>query len=160
MNEDKFASSLTRIGHSDQRFQLLGLLSRFTNRYQAVADRFYKDVSWKQYFALLCIARFEVPPTIKALSEQMGSTHQNVKQLLIKLEKTGFVTIETDSVDKRKQRVMLTSKAIDFRENTRESAATRIDELFQHTNPSDLDATIRTLIRLDEQLSSIQEADD
>lgn len=48
----------------------------------------------------------------------MGSSHQNVKQILLKLEKKGFVTIIVDKNDKRKQRIELTDYCRDFCEKT------------------------------------------
>ena len=32
---------------------LLGLLSAFDNRYQAKADNFFEEISWKQFFAII-----------------------------------------------------------------------------------------------------------
>ena len=34
---------------------LLGLLSAFDNRFQALADSMMKEISWKQFFAVICI---------------------------------------------------------------------------------------------------------
>ena len=34
---------------------LIGLLSAFENRFQAVADSAMKEISWKQFFAIICI---------------------------------------------------------------------------------------------------------
>ena len=34
---------------------LLGLLSAFDNRFQALADSMMKEISWKQFFAFICI---------------------------------------------------------------------------------------------------------
>ena len=87
---------------------LLGLLSAFDNRFQAVADKTMEEISWKQFFAIICINLCKEKPTIKELTEIMGSSHQNVKQILLKLEKKGFVNIYPDSKDKRKQRIELT----------------------------------------------------
>ena len=39
----------------DPSYFLLGLLSAFDNRFQAVADSTMKEVSWKQFFAIICI---------------------------------------------------------------------------------------------------------
>ena len=33
---------------------LLGLLSAFDNRFQASADNFMKEITWKQFFAVIC----------------------------------------------------------------------------------------------------------
>ena len=64
---------------------LLGLLSAFENRFQAVADNAMQEISWKQFFAVICINLCKEKPTVKELSEIMGSSHQNVKQILLKL---------------------------------------------------------------------------
>ena len=77
----------------ESSYFLLGLLSAFENRFQAMADSTMKEISWKQFFAIICINLCKTPPTVKELAEIMGSSHQNVKQILLKLEKKGFVSI-------------------------------------------------------------------
>ena len=52
-------------GDMDHTFFLIGLLNQFVNRFQAAGDRFFKDISWKQSFVLICIRLFERPPTLK-----------------------------------------------------------------------------------------------
>ena len=32
---------------------LIGLLSAFDNRFQAVADSFFEEITWKQFFAII-----------------------------------------------------------------------------------------------------------
>ena len=98
----------------DASLFLLGLLSAFDNRYQAKADSFFEEISWKQFFAIICINLCKESPTIKELAEVMGSSHQNVKQILNKLENKGFVKTISDEADKRKQRIILTEKTQAF----------------------------------------------
>ena len=95
-------------------FFLLGLLSAFDNSYQAAADAFFGELSWKQVFAIVCIDMCREAPTLRELSQVMGSSHQNVKQILLKLEKKGFVIMQVDDKDRRKQRIFLTQKAREF----------------------------------------------
>ena len=57
----------------DASLFLLGLLSAFNNRYQAKADSFFEKISWKQFFAIICINLCKESPTIKELAEVMGS---------------------------------------------------------------------------------------
>ena len=71
----------------ESSYFLLGLLSAFENRFQAMADSAIKEISWKQFFAIICINLCKTSPTVKELAEIMGSSHQNVKQILLKLEK-------------------------------------------------------------------------
>ena len=50
-------------------YYLLGLLSAFENRFQAFADNVMKEISWKQFFAVICINMCKEAPTIKELSD-------------------------------------------------------------------------------------------
>ena len=93
---------------------LLGLLSAFDNRYQAIADSYFGEITWKQFFAIICINLCKEPPTINELADVMGSSHQNVKQILLKLERKGFVQMLVDENDKRKQRIRLTKECMNY----------------------------------------------
>ena len=73
------------------QYFLLGLLSAFENRFQAMADKMMGEISWKQFFAIICIQMCKEAPTINDLSDVLGSSHQNVKQILLKLEAKGFI---------------------------------------------------------------------
>jgi hypothetical protein len=64
------------------QYFLLGLLSAFENRFQAMADKMMGEISWKQFFAIICIQMCKEAPTINDLSDVLGSSHQNVKQIL------------------------------------------------------------------------------
>nr|MCR4839806.1 MarR family transcriptional regulator [Eubacterium sp.] len=64
------------------------------------------EISWKQFFAIICINMCKEPPTLKELSDILGSSHQNVKQILLKLEKKNFIEFKVDESDKRKQRII------------------------------------------------------
>lgn len=80
----------------ESSYFLLGLLSAFENRFQAMADSTMKEISWKQFFVIICINLCKKAPTVKELAEIMGSSHQNVKQILLKLEKKGFVNARNE----------------------------------------------------------------
>ena len=91
----------------EEGYFLVGLLSAFNNLYQTTADAAIKEISWKQMFSLICINMCKVAPSINELADIMESSHQNVKQILLKLEKKGFIYFETDEKDKRKQRIYI-----------------------------------------------------
>lgn len=46
---------MVNFGEMPPQAFLLGLLSTFDNRYQACADKFFKEITWKQFFAIICI---------------------------------------------------------------------------------------------------------
>ena len=136
----------------ESSFFLLGLLSAFNNRFQAVADKTMEEISWKQFFAIICINLCKEKPTINELAEIMGSSHQNVKQILLKLEKKGFVNIVTDEKDKRKQRVELTEYCKDFCRKNDEINSHVMQKMFSGISEEQLRITIQTIIQIEDNL--------
>ena len=137
---------------------LLGLLSAFDNRYQAAADAFFKEITWKQFFAIVCINLCKEAPTINELSDVMGSSHQNVKQILLKLEKKGFITMMPDKNDKRKQRIIVTEEAGKFLEendNNGQQSRYIIERIFGGIGEKDLMTTIQTIMKMERNLSEL-----
>ena len=134
---------------------LLGLLSAFENRFQAVADKTMEEISWKQFFAIICINLCKEKPTINELAEIMGSSHQNVKQILLKLEKKGFVKIVTDEKDKRKQRIELTKYCIEFCEKNQETSSHIMKKMFTGIPEEQLQVTIQTIIQIEDNLKAL-----
>ncbi|MCR5767907.1 MAG: MarR family transcriptional regulator [Lachnospiraceae bacterium] len=137
---------------------LLGLLSAFDNRYQAAADAFFKEITWKQFFAIICINLCKEAPTINELSDVMGSSHQNVKQILLKLEKKGFITMMPDKNDKRKQRIIVTEEAGKFLEendNSGQQSRYIIERIFGGIGEKDLMTTIQTIMKMERNLSEL-----
>lgn len=145
-------------GEMDDRFFLIGLLNEFMNRFQTVGDRFSGEISWKQCFTLICIQFFKEPPALKDLSQLMGSSHQNVKQMLLKLEKSGFVRLVPDDFDKRKQRIVLTEKAAAFCRQHDKPSINYVGKLFESVDEEALKITVQTLIQLDTQLQEMQKS--
>lgn len=134
---------------------LLGLLSAFENRFQAVADSAMKEISWKQFFAVICINLCKDKPTVKELAEIMGSSHQNVKQILLKLEKKGFVHITVDESDKRKQRIELTDYCREFCAKNDEMTVNIMRKMFDGVSEEQLQVTIKTIIQIENNLKMI-----
>lgn len=131
---------------------LLGLLSAFNNRFQAIADKTMVEISWKQFFAIICINLCKEKPTLKELAEIMGSSHQNVKQILLKLEKKGFVKIVIDEKDKRKQRIELTEYCMEFCQKNDEMSSQIVKKMFEGISEQQLQVTIQTIIQIEDNL--------
>ena len=140
----------------ESSYFLIGLLSAFENRFQAMADSMMEEISWKQFFAIICINMYNGKPTVKELAEIMGSSHQNVKQILIKLEKKGFVNITTDQTDKRKQRIELTEYCREFCERNDETSMNIMKTMFSGISEEQLQATIKTIIQIENNLKEIE----
>ena len=148
-------SDLVDFSNIPPSYYLLGLLSAFENRFQAMADKDMGEISWKQFFAIICIDKCKEPPTLNELSEILGSSHQNVKQILNKLENKGFVTAVTDKDDRRKQRIKLTAKCRRFCEKNDEPSKVIIGRIFDGIKEKDLAVTIQTIIKMERNLGSL-----
>lgn len=134
---------------------LLGLLSAFENRFQAVADSTMKEISWKQFFVIICINMCKEKPTVKELAEIIGSSHQNVKQILLKLEKKGFVSITVDENDKRKQRIELTDYCKEFCAKNDDMTIEIMKKMLDGVSEKQLQITIQTIIQIEDNLKEI-----
>ncbi|MBO4824184.1 MAG: MarR family transcriptional regulator [Lachnospiraceae bacterium] len=134
---------------------LIGLLSAFENRFQAMADRAIGEISWKQFFAIVCINRCKEAPTLKELSDIMGSSHQNVKQILNKLESKGFIRFEADETDKRKQRIMLTEVCLKFCSDNDDKSKNIMGRMFKGLSESDLKTTIKTIMDIEDNMKGL-----
>ena len=138
-------------------YYLLGLLSAFENRFQAVADNAMKEISWKQFFAVICVSMCKEPPTLRELSDILGSSHQNVKQILLKLEKKDFIRVETDPSDKRKQRVVLTDRCRAFCAKNDAMSRQLMGTMFVGIPEADIQTTIQTITNIEKNLRGLEE---
>ena len=138
-------------------YYLLGLLSAFENRFQAMADNTIQEISWKQFFAIICINMCKEAPTLKELSDILGSSHQNAKQILLKLEKKNFIRFQADETDKRKQRIMLTDYCREFCEKNDEMSKSIMEKMFDGITEEDIAATIKTIIGIENNLRGFDE---
>ena len=133
-------------------YYLLGLISAFENRFQAMADSAMQEISWKQFFLIICINMCKEPPTLGELAEIVGSSHQNVKQLLLKLEKKDFIFFQSDEKDKRKQRIHLTEHCRAFCEKNNEMSISIMAKMFDGISEKDIRTTIKTLTCIEKNL--------
>ena len=138
-------------------FFMIGLMNRFNNQFQALADATFEELSWKQVFFLNCVTLFGEPPSIKDVADLVGCSHQNAKQILLKLEKSGFVIMEQDVNDRRRQRIRVTHKAEAFRKEFDEPSRCVMERIFAGVGAEELETTIRVITQLDNNLRNYQE---
>ena len=150
MNMDK-----VNFGQMPPQAFLLGLLSAFDNRYQASADNFMKEITWKQFFAIICVKLCKEPPTLNDLADVMGSSHQNVKQILLKLERKVFVSMTPDRNDRRKQRIVLTDMCREFCEKNDAPSQAIIGRIFEGIDEEQLRVTIETIMTMERNVSKL-----
>lgn len=154
MNYDE-GMNMVEFGDMPPQAFMLGLLSAFDNRFQACADKFFQEITWKQFFAIICINICKEQPTLNELAEIMGSSHQNVKQILLKLQNKGFVTMVPDAKDKRKQRVALTGECLEFCEKNDKQSTEMIWKIFAGIEEQQLVTAIQTIMKMERNISEL-----
>ncbi len=151
MNRDKLLEGM------ESRKALFGLFFCFDNRLQQAGDQFYEEITCKQFFLLICLSLFkEEAPTINDLSEIMGSSHQNVKQIALKLEKNGFIKTMNDPQDKRKVRIVPTQKIQDLGEKYYEQEEDFMAALYDGLSDEEIERTFKTMSKIEQNLIKIK----
>lgn len=123
-----------------QRY-IFGSIFLLANKLQVIIDRGLAGygITAKQWFLMAVLDEFfSQPPTLSELAEAMGSSHQNVKQIALKLEQKGFLAMERDREDGRAMRIRLTERCYQIWENRQEQDQTFFRELFQDISPEEL----------------------
>lgn len=117
----------------DQQY-LFGSIFVAANRMDTLLEREFKkfDITTKQWLLSVVIDNlFDEPPTLKEAAREMGSSHQNIKQVALKLEQKGFLVLEKDEKDSRATRLKLSEHSFDFWKKLREEGSVFREALFQ-----------------------------
>lgn len=104
---------MDKIQNIENKGYLFGALLLVGNKMDTLLERVLKKhgITAKQWFMLLIINNlFEHPPTLVEVAKEMGSSHQNVKQVALKLEEKGMIRLVKDKRDKRITRIIITEK--------------------------------------------------
>jgi len=145
------------VAEMDGRYALFGLLFALQNRLQAVGDTFYEEITCKQFFLLACMNLFQgEAPTVQELAQVMGSSHQNVKQILNKLEQKGYLKVEPDEEDRRKLRISLTEYAALTGEKYRAKEDEFMTGLFDGVAEEEAKQAFLTLSKMEENLMKMR----
>lgn len=122
---------------------IFGSIFLLSNKLQTVIDHGLSEygLTAKQWFLMATLEEFfPEPPTIKAIADMIGSSHQNVKQLALKLEKNGFVKLEKDEKDKRAMKVILTEKSMQLGKSRNSENIKFFSELFSSVKEKEIQA--------------------
>ncbi len=137
---------------------IFGALLVTANRLDTMLERELKKfgLTGKQWMLAVVVQNlFDGPPTIKQAAAAMGSSHQNVKQMALKLQEKGLMVMEKDGRDGRVTRLRLAEGSEGFWESTRPRGEWFMSAVFQKLAPEDLAGTRRTLQGIQENLSSL-----
>ncbi len=98
------------------RAQSFAMLIDLGTKLQVLADRELADtgLTTRQWFLCLVIEQSGAGLSLSEAALRMGTSRQNAKQLALKLERNGFLKIESDSADGRMLRLSLTESCAAF----------------------------------------------
>jgi DNA-binding MarR family transcriptional regulator len=106
-------------------------------------------ITTKQWFLSVIIENlFDKPPTIKEVAKEMGSSHQNVKQVALKLEQKGLLILQKDKRDARVTRLKLSESSYDFWKKISGEGTTFTEALFKNIDKDELDVARRVMQKL------------
>jgi DNA-binding MarR family transcriptional regulator len=136
---------------------IFGNIFLLANQLQTIIDRDFKpfNLTTKQWFLMASIGEFgEDLPTLSQVADKMGNSHQNIKQLALKLKKSGYVEIIQDEKDRRVQRLKLTDKCHEFWKSRVDTDVTFFNKLFGNFDDIEVRDLKEKLMQMNEILKS------
>lgn len=116
-----------------------------------IGKEFQKDqITTKQWLMLIMVGNvFDHDPSMQDVADAMSITHQNVKQLATRLEKTGFLKIERDPKNKRILRLKLTEKSFEYWQSREEEHAKSIATYFNGLEDEEIETLFKLIGKLE-----------
>lgn len=143
----------------DKHKYIFGSLFLFANKLQVIGDQYLgrEGITTKQWFLTVMLSQFrDNPPMLSEVAELMGSSRQNVKQLALKLEEKGFLTIEKDEQDARTLRLKLTEESKTFWEKRNKQDDQFIEDLFTGFSKEESDIICKGFRKLFENIEKLE----
>lgn len=135
----------------DKEKFIFAVLFDVANKLQILGDRKLKNtgVTTRQWFLTLLIQQMEPEaPSIGECARQMGTSHQNIRQITKRLEERDFLRIKTDSKDRRTQRLYLTQSCRKFWDSRNGEDIHFINELFKKFTSIEIESFFLSLEKL------------
>jgi DNA-binding MarR family transcriptional regulator len=138
-----------------ESFEIFGKIFFLSNRLEYLGDNeLRKDGLTTKQWQLIAVTGkyFTYPPSVSEVAEVLSTTHQNVKQLALKLQEKGFISVEKDQKDRRVIRLRLTEKNREYWESNSEEDIAFISSLFSTLTGKELKDLNTLLNKLEENI--------
>lgn len=132
---------MKKLEKMDDRQFIFGSLLFTANRMDTLLERELKefDITSKQWMLSIIIDNvFDEAPTMKDVARKMGSSHQNVKQVALKLEQKGLLKMSKDKKDARVTRLNMTDESCQFWAKTQPKGKAFIEDAFENITKDEL----------------------
>jgi DNA-binding MarR family transcriptional regulator len=116
-----------------------------------INKKFQKDhITTKQWLMLIILGNvFSSPPSMQEVAKAMSTTHQNVKQLAIRLENRGLLKIARDPQNRRILRLKITEECQEFWKKRKTADIKSINDLFNGLNTEEVKILFEIMIKLE-----------
>jgi len=145
----------------DKQKYVFGKLISLSNRLKVIGDRYLSgnDITIIQWLLTVAVAQFgDTPPALGDVSQIMCSSHQNIKQLALKLQEKGFMQIINDREDGRVIRLLLTEKYSCFWDKRQKEVKAFLKELFKVLDRDEIDILFDCLNKLYQSILKIEKS--
>lgn len=128
---------------------IIGSVSLISNKIMKFGDSIFPDITYRQWFLLMMISKMESQEkSINSIAEFVGTTRQNVKKMLVPLEKKGYVIIAKSSSDARALRVELAEKTYQYFSENDEPTIRETNKMFSTFSDEEIDSLACALGKL------------
>lgn len=151
---------MSKIDQIPNQHFIFGSLFVLANRVDTLLERALQkfDISSKQWFLSVCInSLFDYPPSLKELARESGSSHQNVKQVALKLQDKNLLELYKDPKDARMTRVASTPNSVEFWQKTNHDSQQFMSKLFDNISEEELTVVRRVFNQLSVNLGKMEE---
>jgi DNA-binding MarR family transcriptional regulator len=116
------------------------------------------NITAKQWFMLIVtVNAFKEAPTIKEIAKVMGSSHQNIKQLALKLETKGMVELQKDKKDLRATKVTLTKECFQLFKKLEKEGISFMNKFYKEIDATEVKNTRMFISKIMDNLKDIEE---
>ena len=128
---------------------ILGAISLVSNELNGFCGSFLSDITFKQWFLLMMISKMEKgEKSVNLIADFTGTSRQNVKKMLVPLEKKGYVSVTDSEKDGRALSVELTDKTYKFFFDYDVRIAKATDLLFKSFSDAELDLFVSSFRKI------------
>ncbi|MEO3947813.1 MarR family transcriptional regulator [Gorillibacterium sp. CAU 1737] len=143
----------------EQQAYSFGTMLVLVNRLQVLGDKLDERVTLKQWLTIAVLLKSGASSLpLTELADRLGSSRQNVKKLVLLLEKQGFVALNRDDSDARILRVRLTEHCMEYFAARDGKEARFMDALFHDFDPALTEGLYRGLVKLAENIARMEDS--
>lgn len=150
---------MSKLDQIPNRQFIFGSLFVLANRVDTLLERSLQkfNISSKQWFLSICVASlFDHDPSLKELAKESGSSHQNVKQVALKLQDKNLLHLYKDPKDARTTRVKLSEYSVEFWNKTDQDSSEFMNQLYKDITQEELESVRNVFNKLSKNLSEME----